>query len=201
MLTFPLLRYKRSMLIAVLLFAAGIVLGTVNTAFLQSLISGEVDKLRQVSSGLKASAQPELHFFVFIFINNVTKSVLAIWLGAFFGVLPALFLLLNGMALGFVVAASGEAGVNISQLIVKGLLPHGIIEIPALLIASAYGIKFGGLVWRTLLVSGRPNKAGTLNKEWKNFLTSAVGTTLWVVVLLAVAALIESTFTYHLMQN
>ncbi|ANS75960.1 hypothetical protein AWM70_16405 [Paenibacillus yonginensis] len=194
-----LFRYKGAMLLSLGLFVAGLVLGSLNAEFLQSLVAGEVDKLREISGGLAANKHPELQFFVFIFLNNVIKSVLVIWLGAIFGVLPVLFLLLNGLALGFVVSASGAAGNDLGELIVKGLLPHGIIEIPALLIACGYGLQFGGIVWSSLFSGG--GRSDRPRREWRSFLSSAGGATLWVVILLAIAALIESTVTYNLMRN
>ncbi|GGA51874.1 stage II sporulation protein M [Paenibacillus physcomitrellae] len=196
-----LFRYKGALLLSLVLFAAGLVLGCLNAGILQSVVAGEVDKLREVSGGLAASEHPELQFFIFIFLNNVIKSVLVIWLGAFLGVLPVLFLLLNGLALGFVVSASGAAGADLGELIVKGLLPHGIIEIPALLLACGYGLKFGGMVWAGLFKPRRKGESGKRKREWASFLNSAWSATLWVVILLVIAALIESTVTYHLVRN
>ncbi|WP_223070532.1 stage II sporulation protein M [Paenibacillus caui] len=201
MLKLHLVRYKWSMVVSVVLFAVGVMLGTINAEALQHLIAGEVDKLRQVSENLSSSDHPELSFFVFIFLNNAIKSVLVIWSGVMFGILPILFLLLNGMALGFVVETNAQSGGDIGELIVKGLLPHGIIEIPALLIACAYGLQFGVLVWRSIVRMGDRRKKQSLEVEWKTFVRAAVGATFWVVILLGVAAIIESTLTFYLVQN
>lgn len=191
-------RYKWAMLLSMLIFAVGLFLGIANAQFLHNVVANEVDKLRQVSQGLSESGNPELSFFTFIVWNNVIKSVLVIWLGLAFGILPVLFLLLNGLAIGFVVENNAQSGANVAELIVKGLLPHGIIELPALLIACAYGLQLGGLVWNALF---RPAGKRAGAEKWKEILKAAVGATVWITVLLILAALIESTVTYHLVRN
>lgn len=81
------------------------------------------------------------NFFWFIFQHNVSIIFIILLLGIFAGIIPFLYILINGMILGI-----------ISQVIVHnfswsvlffGIIPHGIIEIPVLIISGAIGLKIG----------------------------------------------------------
>ncbi|MFC6973865.1 stage II sporulation protein M [Halomicroarcula sp. GCM10025709] len=57
-------------------------------------------------------------------------------------------LVLNGLLIGVVVGLAGQE--LPSMVILALLLPHGIVEIPALLIVAAIGLRFGRLTVRYL---------------------------------------------------
>jgi stage II sporulation protein M len=62
-------------------------------------------------------------------------------LGVFFGVVPLLFIAYNGYFLGIF---SHKILMEQSLLyLAGGLLPHGIIEIPMVVISAAVGIRLG----------------------------------------------------------
>ncbi|MGV2787206.1 stage II sporulation protein M, partial [Clostridium perfringens] len=86
---------------------------------------------------------------------------------------------------------------SLFDLIVKGLLPHGIIEIPVIVIACGYGLAFGGLVLRSVTATGE--RRSGIGAEWRGFWRKLGTASVWVVVLLLVAAMIESTITLWLM--
>lgn len=189
--------YRKAMLLSLLIFAAGAALGAGNADFFTRLIMPEMERLGEHSRNLAQSDNPELNFFMFIFLNNTVKSIAIMLLGALFGLLPAFFLLMNGLALGFVVTAAGANGANVLDLVVRGLLPHGIIEIPAILIAAAFGMQFGYLVLKSLGELGaRDASERTVN--WREFLISFSRGAFWIVVLLVIAAIVESTLTLYL---
>ena len=85
--------------------------------------------------------------FLFILANNATKAFAAMILGLFFGIIPILFVVLNGFLIGCVVSVFGK---DMGFSIVLALLPHGILEIPAVLISCAYGFELGILFYRKL---------------------------------------------------
>lgn len=190
---------KGYMLSAAALFIAAIALGTINADGLQRLLLSQIEGLQGVVQNLQQSDNVTLSFFTFIFLNNAIKSVLVMLLGAFFGLIPLIFLLINGMVLGFVVMVSHEQGENITELIFKGLLPHGILELPAIVIACAYGMKFGGLVIGSLFSLGA-GKRERLAARWEHGMKQMLGAAFWIVILLFVAAAIESTITLQLMR-
>lgn len=154
-----LMLYRKAMLVSLLIFAAGVALGAANADTLTRLILSDLEKLGEYSRQLSQTETPELHFFTFIFLNNALKSVAIMVLGGLLGIMPGVFLLMNGVALGYVVAAAGSRGEHVLDLIVRGLLPHGIIEIPAILIASGF---WSSKVWASwaLEIRGKERSIG-----------------------------------------
>ena len=78
---------------------------------------------------------------IFIFLNNSMKCFLVILLGFMLGIFPLLFVAINGLILGLITFEVGK---------LRGLpfafattLPHGVIEIPMVLLSSAIGIRIG----------------------------------------------------------
>jgi len=131
--------------------------------------------------------------FGFIFLNNALKSILIIYAGVFFGVLPLFFLIINGMVIGYLAELQVQTGQL--GLFMKGIVPHGIIEIPAIIIACAYGLKLGGIMGKGLLRF--PSGAGRLAfaNEIRRFMKVSVPLIGLLAVTLLVAAIIESTVT------
>ncbi|WP_342563172.1 stage II sporulation protein M [Paenibacillus sp. FSL R7-0345] len=183
---------RKAILLALTLFVLGGVLGWIGTGSLQKLLEQQLEGLSSISGELMDSDNPEWSFFTFIFLNNSIKSVLVIFLGALFGVIPAFFLLINGGVIGYLIHLSVLQGADLFQLIVKGLLPHGIIEIPAIIIACAFGLAFGGKVVQSMF--GRV-RDGVWPESMRRTLTASV----WIVILLLIAAIIESTITLALL--
>jgi stage II sporulation protein M len=187
---------KKTLLFAVLLFAAGVAAGWISTGAMAELVNQQLSGLREVSGKLQNSEHPQWSFFGFIFLNNSIKGVLIIYLGLLAGILPVMFLLVNGMVIGYLVHSLSAQGESLADLIIRGLLPHGIIEIPAIIIACAYGIRMGSWV-----IGGINLRKRARGREGEGVLRKSVTAAFWVVILLFAAAIIESTVTYALMQN
>ncbi|WP_410512458.1 stage II sporulation protein M [Paenibacillus sp. BR2-3] len=188
---------RKALLLACILFVAGVIIGWIGTASLEKLLLQQLEGLSEISDTLQDSSNPMWSFFVFIFLNNSIKGVLIIFLGAMFGILPALFLLINGAVIGYLVHISAINGQDLFDLIVKGLLPHGIIEIPAIIIACAFGLHFGGRVALSLFrPSTRREERGA---DWSIFMRQTLTASIWIVILLFIAAIIESTITFSLL--
>lgn len=137
-------------------------------------------------SGEETSAE----MFLFIFENNVIKLFTVIFLGIFAGLIPLLSLWGNGMILGiFAQIVSQELSWT---FFVLGILPHGIIEIPVLILSAAIGIRIGKLaIWR---IFGR-------HKNFRKEFTKAIKFYIVVLVpLLFIAALIEAFITPVLLE-
>ncbi|MWV47412.1 stage II sporulation protein M [Paenibacillus sp. HJL G12] len=188
---------RKTLLFVTVLFMLGIVAGWYSTGVLEQIINNQMEGIRDISKSLSDSSSPMWSFFVFIFFNNSIKAVVMIFLGLFVGILPILFLLVNGMVLGYLVHSSLEQGNSLFDLVVKGLLPHGIIEIPAIIIACAFGLQMGLMVIASLGGSGKEGLKG----RWRELFRKALTASVWIVILLFVAAIIESTVTYSLMKG
>lgn len=80
----------------------------------------------------------------FIFFNNLKASFFGLFLGIFLGFIPITLMVVNGYVLGFVANyAVREAG----YVSLFRLLPHGIFEIPAIMISVGLGLKLGMFIF------------------------------------------------------
>lgn len=126
--------------------------------------------------------------------NNLNACAVSIILGFIpFLYFPALSLALNAGIIGaFAAALKGTA--NAMLILIVGILPHGILEIPALLLAMSCGILLCTQVIRKLVGQSAP---GQLKGMALNALRLYV---LVILPLLVVAAAIETYITPQLLQ-
>jgi stage II sporulation protein M len=79
-------------------------------------------------------------FFV-ILLNNSAKSFAILLSGIFFGLVPLIAVAVNGYILGVAyLFASGKVGYVQAA---KTVLPHGVLEIPAVILSAGYGLWLG----------------------------------------------------------
>lgn len=76
----------------------------------------------------------------FVISNNIQSAFFSFLLGIFLGIFPILILIVNSYILGFV---ANKIVASEGTLVLWRLLPHGIFEIPAILISVALGIRLG----------------------------------------------------------
>ncbi|WP_457549010.1 stage II sporulation protein M [Archaeoglobus sp.] len=123
--------------------------------------------------------------FAVIFVNNSVKSLIAMLLGLIFGIIPILFVAVNGLIIG-VVSEVVSKRVGLLKVLLM-LLPHGIIEIPAILVACSYGLKLGIAVLDKVRGKDVDVKM-EVEKSVKNYLK-------YVLPMLLLAAFIETYVT------
>ena len=96
----------------------------------------ELQSLLQYIEGLSLPL-----LFLFIVFNNIVNSFVWMVLGVAIGVPPLFFIVRNGFLIGRVTySTSVEVGL---PLTVALLLPHGLIEIPSILLSAAAGMSLG----------------------------------------------------------
>jgi len=186
--------------VALIIFAVSVYIGITNDNF-AFYLSTQLDAMRDVVSKIDESSNPTLATFLFIFFNNAIKCVLVIFLGAFFGIFPIFFLSINGLIIGYVVKLTldGQSAVSTFDLVVKLLLPHGILEIPALIIVTAYGLRLGKLLYNTMgALLTNHDKLDPIGAKYKETLKRCGVMAVYATVTLFIAAIIESTFTQWL---
>jgi uncharacterized membrane protein SpoIIM required for sporulation len=124
-------------------------------------------------------------FGAFLYTHNIQVAFLCFSLGALTLVLGWVLLFYNGLLLGAVAAQYALDGVGTFFLAWVG--PHGALELPALVFASAAGLRAG----RALLLPGEAGRATAVREAfssvWRMLVTSAV--------LLVLAGLIEGSFS------
>ena len=114
------------------------------------------------------------------FFGNNWTVALSTAFGGIALVVPAVFsVAFNGVALG----ATAALEENLPTL-VAFVVPHGVLEIPALVVSGALGIHLGIVAWRTF--RGRRSRA-----EFADSLEDAFRVLVGVGVLIAIAAVIE----------
>ncbi|MBM3150741.1 MAG: hypothetical protein FJZ96_00820 [Chloroflexi bacterium] len=128
--------------------------------------------------------------FDYILGHNIRAILMILLLGLFsFGVLGALAYFANFGLIGAVLALMASAGYSPLLVTLTGILPHGIFEIPALLLASAMVIYLGAA-----LVT--PVAQRTVGEVMIESLAAWAKVSLGVVVpLLVAAAAIEAYLT------
>ena len=113
--------------------------------------------------------------------NNITVSIFAFSLGAFYGLGTLYIITLNGLMLGGVFAFTAQYGLNGELL--KFIIAHGVVELSVICIAGAMGLNLG----EALLRPGTRTRQQAFRKA-----TSDAGKVLVVALpFLVVAGLIE----------
>lgn len=125
-----------------------------------------------------------------IWLNNIFASMLAILGGALLiPFLPLIFLAGNGVIIGLVQRMTEGQGMNGFHFYLA-LLPHGILEIPAFLIAVYLGLRFSLIPYRLVWHYVKTRQYRTFLKEF--FLDFRYYALACAILLLA-AAIIEMT--------
>jgi stage II sporulation protein M len=189
------------LLTSTVLFIIGIVVGATSEVF-HDFLNAQLQGIGELAQELSAQENSSLFFFLFIFFNNTIKSILVMYLGGLLPVIPVFFLAVNGMILGYLFSSVAASGENVVMLFIKGILPHGIIELPAIIIACAFGLRFGVLVLRILFNLFRAKEMRSQTYfETERFLYRTLHMMIFLTVALFIAAIIESTFTFWLMNQ
>jgi uncharacterized membrane protein SpoIIM required for sporulation len=178
-------------LVAVFLFAVGGLLGYLVSAFDAGLArpvlmpamatikppkEGEADDTPLMTTGQLSA------FSSMLFANNVGVSFFAFALGVTFGIGSAWLMFYNGLVLGVLTARFVEAGQF--QALATGVLPHGVLEIPAALLGGA-----AGFVLAEGMIRARPwPRRQEIARKAREALMLVSG----CLPLLAVAALLEA---------
>jgi len=140
-------RYLPHFLLATLLFAAGTVFGYLASWYDKEvarafLLPAEMPTIQPEENQDEAAASRYTTddltaFSSFLFTHNVSVSLIAFALGITFGLGTAWLMFYNGVLLGVLGAVFVEAGQFTAYA--TGILPHGVLEIPACLIGGAAG--------------------------------------------------------------
>ena len=133
--------YRWWVIIAILLFVIGIISGLAAPAAVPHLVSDELAALEKLGGAL---APFTFSMFIFIFIKNAVALLVSFALSPIFCLVPILTLTVNGWLLALVSTMVAEE--KSLGFVLAGLLPHGIIELPALFIGEAAALSFGAVV-------------------------------------------------------
>ena len=169
---------------SVLLFGLGSLIGTATIFYFPGIadqLAGSLAGFVKIFRGL-----PPLQLAGAIFFNNAIKTLLVIALGIVFGAITVLFLIVNGAALGIVFYLSIQSRGLWPSLLV--LLPHGILELPAVLLGTSIGLMLGRHSVNRLLGKAQTSLGSELVRAFYFFMAV-------IIPLLLMAALVEAFVT------
>jgi len=181
-------KLKRSILITTGLAAAGVLVGSIMVN--QFSIPLDVFNFGKVDGKLQGLIQTWPMFaadpMLSIWWQNIRALLIGILLGTFsMGILGMLPIVLTMGVTGFLMGLVNLNGVSVLSFFAGFILPHGLFEIPAMIIASASILQAG-----VILATPTPGK--TVGEVWITSLGEWAKIMLGVVIpLLFVAAAVE----------
>jgi stage II sporulation protein M len=174
---------------SLILLGVGIVFGITAASFFPDISHRLEDSFAEF--GKMFRGLPKLQLAAAIFINNALKTLVVITFGTLAGVIPVLFLVVNGVTLGVVMYSSVQSRGLWPSLL--AILPHGVLELPAVLAGAAIGLLLGNHSIRRLLGTAETTLSSELGRALRFFLSI-------IVPFLLVAAVIESFISSVLVQ-
>ena len=134
---------KPYLLILALVFAASFLGGILAPSAIRQQMTGVFQSVVGNYRGLAGGM-----LFFNILIQNVMATIFVILSGVMAGIIPTFAISSNGFGLGVLYRQASEvSGYSTAALKV---LPYGVFEIPALLIAASYGLWLGVMAIRRM---------------------------------------------------
>lgn len=128
-----------------------------------------------------------------IWLQNIRVLAISLVLGVFsFGILGMIPSILTMGIAGYLMQVLAQNGMSQGSYLVGFILPHGILEIPAMILATAAVLRMGALL-------ATPNHDQTIGEVWlaglANWAKILIG---WVIPMLLIAAMLEVWLTPRL---
>ena len=177
---FPL---KNALVVTILLFIVAMLVGWVGTAHTPAIGEQLMEVFEKEVAGQITVSDP-IDMCVKLLANNLEACIMLFLGGASFGILTLFILGLNGLVIGSVTEIVSQG--HSAAFIAAALLPHGIFEIPAFIIAGALGFCMA----QSLIAEwyGAGDTGEDAGKYGRLFL-------MYVLPLISVAALVEAFIT------
>ena len=124
-----------------------------------------------------------------ILVNNLVATMLLVFTGGILPILPVfLGIIPNGTMIGLMAGYFEYQQKLAKSIFFLGLIPHGIFEIPAILLSATVGIIWGMRNWRNLLLERTLPSFFEQTKESLSFFPL-------IITLLVLASIIEVLLT------
>jgi stage II sporulation protein M len=189
---------KHYVIATAFVFLIGVFLGYTDSSAFEKLIHVQLEQMQGIADEIKQADHQQWELFLRIILNNLLASGVVILFGLFFGLVPLYFLVSNGMLLGYI-AANRSEGETMFHILV-GLLPHGIFEIPAIILASAVGLRLGFIMLESFGSLFNLERRKRYQMKLLAFIKLLIPMLALITGLMLLAAIIESTVTYTLMK-
>lgn len=185
-------RYVKSiqpyLILSMILFLLSLFMGYAYGVFIDQNISSLLDEMGGLFDFIHQASAAQM--FLIIFFNNTLKGLMVIMLGIGLGLVPVIFIVFNGFLVGMAVYFGAQT--RGMTYVAMAILPHGVLEVPVILLSTAMGLRLGRMAIR-----GIQGDKVDLRAE----LTGAFKMFVYVVLpLLLLAAIIEAYLTVMLVQ-
>ncbi|MCR3921249.1 MAG: stage II sporulation protein M [Firmicutes bacterium] len=188
---FAIMRENRSwLMLAVLFFVGGITMS-------YTALSQEPELLRLLEEttltvlqelGEEIFSGPPLVGIITLLMHNLLSTLQIIFMGIFLGLPTLASAIANGSVLGFLAYQLAQTGISPLPVLVAGILPHGIFELPAFFLSVALGLKLG---YHVVFPLPELSRKDTFRKVF-----SDIGVSMpYIFGLLAISAIIEVLIT------
>ena len=133
---------KKSWIWAVIL-TVGIIVGIIGyklfvPVFMPAILQ-TVDYIDKTEVAKTAFSKP-FSLMIIIFLKNLSVAIICFFSAKISkGLMPGFIMLVNGIAIGLVGVMLSFSGMSVMSY-VMGLIPHGIVELPALFLVCAIGM-------------------------------------------------------------
>lgn len=178
------MNYRTWLLITIALFITSAVFGWLMPEDVAQILAGDIAALEELGSML-VSLPPALTAII-ILAKNTLSLLISFIMSPILCLVPLLALIANGWLLGWISATVLET--EPLSFLLAGLLPHGIIELPAFFIGEAAALSSGSLIIMSLF--NRESRTTLLPKLKQNLKYFVLA-----LALLLPAALIETFIT------
>lgn len=169
---------KYYLLIISFLLIASFLFGYIFPLFFLDFIKRFIEQILEQTKDMNF-----FQLFIFILQNNLRTAFFAIIFGVFFGIFSIFSTLFNGYVIGVI---SSKVSATYGNAILFRLLPHGIFELPSLIISLALGLKLG------MFIFSKDKK-----KTFINNLENSLRVFLSIILpLLIIAAFIEAALMF-----
>ncbi len=174
---------KNAVIVTFLLFFTTVTVGWVGSAANPGIGENLVKLFEKEVAGQMGPDDPS-SMCLKLFTNNLQACILLFLGGASFGILTIFIMSLNGIVIGAIMEIVHQE--HSAAFVAAAIVPHGIFEIPAFILAGALGI----VVAQSLIEEwyGDADAAGDAQRYGRLFLR-------FVIPLLATAAVVEAFIT------
>lgn len=145
--------YKRWIFVAVGLFAIGIAVGLAIPTDIADFLAEDLAALEELGI---IFGPFQISTAIFIFFKNVSALLLSFIFSPILCLTPIIALLANGLVISFVSALVVQE--ESLGFLLAALLPHGIFELPALIIGEAAALSFGAMAIVALISKQKRNQ-------------------------------------------
>ena len=177
------MRLENAILIIIILFSVTLVAGWIGTHENPEIGENLMQLFKNEIAGQLKDSDPYT-MSVFLFVNNLEACILLFLGGATFGILTLFIMSLNGIMIGAIMEIVHHD--HSVTFVAAAILPHGIFEIPAFILAGALGIMLA----HSLVAEwyGGADAVGEANRFARIFV-------MYVLPLVAIAATVEAFIT------